>query len=200
MPFRPHLPGETRLDDVSGLKDRSITTRAALNVAEARNIRKPVLKYLAGKPSSRLAPFDLTWAIKLHAEMFGDVWEWAGKARTAETNLGVPPREILPQLQVLLEDLHSWKEFGHDIVDQSAWLHHRAVSIHPFLNGNGRWARLLANIWLKRHNHEVIRWPENTIGDKSAVRDDYLAAIIAADRGDYEPLFEFHRRFSASTS
>lgn len=53
----------------------------------------------------------------------------------------------------------------------------RGVAIHPFLNGNGRWARMLANIWLKRNGHPITEWPEATISFKSVIRDEYLAAI-----------------------
>jgi Fic family protein len=74
------------------------------------------------------------------------------------------------------------------------------VSIHPYPNGNGRWARLLANIWLKRHGHEITRWPEETIGATSLIRDRYLAAIRAPDSGDEKPLLELHRRYTAPVS
>jgi Fic family protein len=50
------------------------------------------------------------------------------------------------QLQTLLEDLVFWEARGDALLEQSVRLHHRAVWIHPFLNGNGRWARMLANI------------------------------------------------------
>jgi Fic family protein len=70
------------------------------------------------------------------------------------------------------------------------------VQIHPFLNGNGRCARMLANIWLKRHGHGVIEWPEETIGARSVVREEYIAAIRAADDGDEGPLGELHQRFT----
>ena len=42
-----------------------------------------------------------------------------------------------------------------DLSEQAVLLHHRAVQIHPFENGNGRWSRLLANIWLKKHAHPI---------------------------------------------
>jgi len=44
----------------------------------------------------------------------------------------------------------------------------------------------------------VTEWPEQVIGRESPVRGEYLQAIRAADEGDYEPLFELHRRFTAS--
>jgi hypothetical protein len=55
---------------------------------------------------------------------------------------------------------------------------------------------MLANIWLKRHGHAITEWPEETIGTKSVVRDEYIAAIRAADEGDEGPLSELHRQFT----
>ena len=72
------IPGETPLDDLSGLRVQGITTKAALNAVEAENIRKATVKYLAAKPTRRIAPFDVAWMLRLHEEMFGDVWKWAG--------------------------------------------------------------------------------------------------------------------------
>ena len=81
-------------------------------------------------------------------------------------------------------------------MEQAARLHHRAVRVHPFPNGNGRWARMLANVWLKRHDHMVTVWPEETIGSKSIIRVEYLAAVRTADEGDEGPLIELHRRYT----
>jgi hypothetical protein len=57
--WRP-IRGETPIDP-SGLKDRSIMTRGDLNRAEALNIRKAHVKYLAAPPAKRVAPFSDTW-------------------------------------------------------------------------------------------------------------------------------------------
>ncbi|HEV7223663.1 MAG TPA: mobile mystery protein B [Pirellulales bacterium] len=191
----PTLPGETPIDDISGLKLRDVSTREQLNLAEARNILKVAVKYLATRPSKRSAKFDFSWMLRLHREMFGDVWEWAGQVRTRDLNLGVPFYLVNQELQNLLGDLLAWRQFGHDLVGQAARLHYRAVRIHPFLNGNGRWSRMLANIWLKLNRSDIIVWPEKTIGKESVVRAEYIAAIQAADRGDEGPFLELHRRF-----
>ena len=191
--FAP-IPGETPIDDLSGLKVKSVTTRADLNEVEAENIRKAVVKYLAGKPTVRMARFDLRWALQLHREMFGDVWVWAGKTRTSVTNLGVGPARIEVQLQNSLDDLAHWEQQGVDLMEQAVMLHHRAVQIHPFENGNGRWARLLANIWLRVNDHAAVEWPEETIGTTSVIRSEYIDAIQAADEGDFEPLMGIHKR------
>lgn len=189
------LPGETPIDDISGLRNKDISTRSQLNAAEAENILKATLKYLAGRPSRRAAPFSVPWMLKLHREMFGDVWKWAGEIRSCELNIGVPFYQVRQDLLVLAEDLATWRQFDHDLVEQAVRLHYRAVCIHPFLNGNGRWARMLANILLKQNRSPIVEWPETVIGSESTVRKEYIAAIKDADRGDEEPLIALHRRF-----
>jgi len=197
MSFDRPIPGQTPIDDVSGLRIKSIRTTAALNAAEAENIRKAVVKYLAAKPVERSARFDLAWLRRLHKEMLGDVWTWAGAFRTRELNIGSAPHQIGVELQSLLDDLHAWREHTMPLIEQGVRLHHVAVRIHPFLNGNGRWARLLANIWLRRNDGPVVEWPETTIGTTSTIRDDYLSAIRGADKGDLARLIAMHERYSA---
>ena len=126
------------------------------------------------------------------------VWTWAGQIRQSNLNLGSPWHQVTTQLQNLCDDLAYWDAHWTDVVEQAAHLHHRAVQIHPFLNGNGRWSRLLANIWLKLHKQPMTAWPEDSIGATSVIREEYLAAIRAADSGDYAPLITLHRRFEAA--
>ncbi|MGN6369371.1 MAG: mobile mystery protein B [Phycisphaerae bacterium] len=191
------LPGETPIE-VSGLRVKGILTRQQLNAVEAANIRSAAQKYLAAKPSQRSAPFHLQWACKLHKEMFGKVWSWAGQPRTTDLNIGLPAPHVQSALHSLMEDLAFWKTANLPLLEQAAILHHRAVFIHPFLNGNGRWSRLLANIWLKRHDHPITEWPEQTLGNESIIRKEYLLAIQAADQGDYQPLIQVVTRYTPS--
>jgi Fic-DOC domain mobile mystery protein B len=192
MPDWQPIPGETPIDP-SGLKVRGVTNRAELNRVEAACIRKVIAKYLASRPTRKLASFDLDWCQRLHAEMLGNVWEWAGQIRSRDLNIGISFGAIRENLLALLADLHSWPGFKMDFVEQAARFHHRAVQIHPFENGNGRWSRLLANIWLRLNDHRLIDWPEATIGTESVIRSQYIAAIRQADGGDLDPLIELHR-------
>ena len=189
------IPGETPID-ISGLKLTDVTNRRELSIVEAENVRKAIVKYLGGSLTRRMAKFDLSWMLKLHLEMFGDVWKWAGQTRKINLNLGSPWHQVPIQLQRLCDDLDYWKTNWPDVTEQAAHLHHRAVQIHPFQNGNGRWSRLLANIWLKLHRQPLTDWPEEVIGSTSLVRDEYLAAVRAADEGDDTRLIDLHRRFS----
>lgn len=192
----PPIPGQTPLDDLSGLRGRSIRTTAELNAAEAENIRKATVKYLASKPSKRSARFDLVWLRTLHKEMFGDVWTWAGTFRGHETNIGSPPNQIEIDLHNLLEDLKMWHASGMPLLEQAMRLHHVAVKIHPFPNGNGRWSRMLGNIWLKLNGAAPVQWPETTIGTASTARGEYLQAVRAADAGDYANLLSLHEQYA----
>ena len=192
-----NLPGETPIDDISGLKLKEVKTRKQLSLVEAENVLKAIMKYLAAKPSRRLAPFNLLWFLKLHAEMFGDVWEWAGQPRRVDLNIGVAWHQVEADLQNLVDDLDYREKNWSDVLEQAVYLHHRAVRIHPFMNGNGRWARMLANIWLRLHDCRVTEWPEEVVGAVSPIRNDYLAAIRSADNGEMGPLLDLHRRFSA---
>lgn len=189
------IKGETPID-LSYLRDKSINARAQLNVAEAKNILKAVVKYLGAKPSKKLAPFDLHWFQQLHNEMFCDVWEYAGKFRREDLNIGINWHQIQTELYQLECDINFW-EYNNTFEDLelAVRIHFQAVRIHPFLNGNGRWSRLLGNIYLKQNDHPIVKWPEQTIGNASPIRDDYLAAVKKAETGDLSDLIELHRQY-----
>lgn len=195
----PLIPGQTPLDDLAGLRATGIRTTAQLNAAEAENIRKATLKYLAARPTRRTARFDVPWLLRLHKEMFGDVWAWAGATRKRETNIGSPPHQIIVGLHNLVEDLKAWEQSGMPLAEQAVRLHHGAVRIHPFINGNGRWSRMAANIWLRLSGAQPILWPESTIGTASTIRGEYLLAVRAADTGDLSALLALHTRYGHAT-
>lgn len=134
-----------------------IDNEDAIAHAEVENIARVVAKYLAKKPPKRSAPFNYEWALKLHKEMLGDVWGWAGAPASVAThtpqNAFQPLREALGKqsLQTLFADLHYWQEQGIDLTEQASRLYARAVAIRPFYDGNKRWAKMLSDIWLKQH-------------------------------------------------
>ena len=143
-----------------------------------------------------MGPFDRAWMLRLHREMFGMVWSWAGQTRTTDgLRIGIRAYQIEPALEELARDTEHWRTVGGDLIEQCAMLHWRAVRIHPFLNGNGRWARLLASIWAKQNGGPVTEWPAD-VRESSIIRATYIAAIQAADSGDMEPIIRLHRDYS----
>lgn len=83
-----------------------------------------------------------------------------------------------------------------EVDEIAARIHHRLVQIHPFLNGNGRWARLITNIYLKKQLHRTLQWPEETLQEDSPFRKKYIAALKKADDGNYQALQKIHRDYS----
>ena len=197
MPWGQSKDGETPLESREGLINDTITTRGQLFAAEAENVSFAVIKYLATKPRRRTAPFTFAWLLKLHQEMFGNVWQWAGTIRDRDLTIGVPVGSIAESLAALIADLAYWDQHWSDTLEQAVHLHHQAVKIHPFLNGNGRWSRLLAGVWLRMHDSPLPEWPVE-IGQKtSSIRQEYLDCVRQADCGEYGPLYNLHKKYLA---
>jgi Fic-DOC domain mobile mystery protein B len=132
--------------------------------------------------------------LDLHRRLFGDVWAWAGKLRRTGKNIGVDPNEIAVGLRILLDDARYWAEhLTYLPLDAGARLHHRLVKIHLFPNGNGRHGRIAADVYITdRFGHVPIDWAAGRdLQHDSERRMAYIAALKAADRGDYGPLLVF---------
>lgn len=187
------------IHDRGGLKLRPDASDADINAAELSGASLAAEKYLARRPSRRIAPFTHPWMIRLHKEMFGRVWRWAGRLRQSNTNIGCDWRRIQEALFSLAADIQLWRGSP---VDDAAQLHLRAIAIHPFQDGNGRWARLLANIWLAQKGETIVRWPEPAVRSvTSPIRQEYVSAIRAAEeQGNMEPFIALHKRFLGSSS
>jgi len=181
--------GETPLDDISGLKFKKIATRKELDEAEAQNILKAYVKYTLTPSKLKKVSFDVSFFRKLHKEMFGDVWSWAGDFRTTQTSIGVSAAMILQHLYHLQDDLTFWEESWNPM-ETAVKLHHTLVKVHPFPNGNGKWARLATDLWLLKHGHAMLEWGGN-INEISAARHAYIAGLKEADSGSYERLKKF---------
>ena len=187
MKDKTKIADATYIDDISGLKlDTSkLYTMQEIYLYEAKNITKATLKYLSATPDRKLAPFNYEWFIELHQEMFGDVWDWAGKLRHVELSIGIKAYLVSMELKKLVDDLEFWHQNQtFEVVEIASRLHHRAVKIHPFLNGNGRWSRMLANIYLKQNGLQPTRWNENLLSKDNTHREDYIKALKRADSGD----------------
>ena len=112
--------GETPLADFDGLRKRHVRTRAQLAIVEAENFRHAVIRYLVAQPSRRIAPFDFGWMLRLHAEMFGEVWSWAGRIRSVHLSIGSDPGHIAEHLAQLCDDIHGREPYLPDLLEQAA--------------------------------------------------------------------------------
>jgi len=185
----------TPLDDISGLKLGSdkLYTLKEIYIVEATNIATATIKYLSAPPSKKVAPFTHEWLSILHEEMFGNVWDWAGKFRQVELSIGIKAYQVPTALKELADDIAYWdKHKTFDIYETATRIHHRAVQIHPYKNGNGRWSRMLANIYLRQNGSQPVKWQENLLSKENPKRDEYILALKAADDGDYSSLITMH--------
>ncbi|HEY5234584.1 MAG TPA: mobile mystery protein B [Rhabdochlamydiaceae bacterium] len=181
--------GATPLDDISGLKPSWVKTQEDLNNVEAENISNAASTHLLKSVSAPEHWFKGPFLQKLHYDMFRDVWEWAGKFRTTQTCPGIKPFQIHGALTNLCDDVRYWcgVECNLPIIEQAARIHHQLVFIHPFLNGNGRFSRLVSDRFLKGCKYPFPNWPIDLDKDGRS-RAHYIAALKKADLGDYEPL------------
>ena len=186
----------TPLDDISGLKlpnDKTYTLKE-IYIAEATNIAAATIKYLSAPPSKKAAPFSYEWLSKLHEEMFGNVWDWAGKFRQVELSIGIKAYQVPTALKELTKDIEFWNEHTtFDIYETATRIHHRAVQIHPYKNGNGRWSRMLANIYLRQNGSMPVKWQEDLLSKENPKRDEYIQALKNADNGNYSSLINMHK-------
>lgn len=179
-------------EEREGLKQTWITTRDDLNEAEQANIEE------AAAWTAKLGGRELLteeFVFDLHKRMFGDVWTWAGTRRNTGKNIGVDPTQIYIRLSTLLADARFWIQqsvYGRDEI--AVRLHHGLVFIHPFPNGNGRHARLMADLLIAQLCAEPFTWGGGeTLQDIDELRDQYIHALKRADDHDFDELLTFAR-------
>ncbi len=191
-PLVPQDDGGTELTEEGreGLIPSYITLRRELNEAEQANILEAEEWAFARKRDL----LEEKFLNNLHKRMYGNVWRWAGRYRTSGKNIGIDAYRIPTDLRQLLDDCRYWIENGTYEPDEIAVrFHHRIVSIHCYPHGNGRHARLAADLLLRSMGHERFSWGEKNLVDVGETRGRYIAALQAADKHDIGPLLEFVR-------
>ncbi len=175
-------------DDAQGLTASHITNQGQLNEWELLNVREGE-QWAFGKKHEEILSIEFMEA--LHRRMFGNTWAWAGSIRTKEIRpIGAAPGNIAVELKKLCDDVRAQLKDGTWSVQEiAARFHHRLVFIHPFPNGNGRFARTLTDLLLTREGKDRFSWGAELNVDGEA-RARYIGALHAADAKDYRPLFE----------
>ncbi|RLG44040.1 MAG: Fic family protein [Thermoproteota archaeon] len=179
---------ETRLVLEEGI---TIAGKPLRDHLEARN-HLEALKYVEELSRRRIREFDL---LKIHhLVMMGIPEARPGEYRREQVYIGgsshiPPPPSEVPKLigrflrwlngTIESEELHP--------VELAAVAHAYLTAIHPFLDGNGRVARLLMNILLMRYGYPL------TVIRKER-RREYYKALEEADRGRAKPIVNFVAR------
>ena len=93
------------------------------------------------------------------------------------------PDELNTKMQNFISKLTDIKKTSHP-VEYSALAHALFVNIHPFIDGNGRVARLLMNLILLQSGYNITIIPP-------VVRADYIRTLQASNHKDFTPFINF---------
>ncbi len=191
-----YINGQTPIDEEEKgeLLIPTIVNRGELDEFEQKNIEE-AFRWLIGRRFKAEVVFTEEFVRKLHKQMYGNVWGWAGQFRKTDKNIGIDKWQIPVGLRTLNDDAQLWidkKIFPEDEI--AIRYKHRIVSIHCFPNGNGRHSRLMADVIIEKiFGKALFTWGSNNLVRDDSSRRDYIKAIQAADAGDFEPLMSFAR-------
>jgi Fic family protein len=112
----------------------------------------------------------------------------AGKYRqvrvfiTGSTFKVPPPSKIKSLMKAFMKSVPELRQQHHPVV-YAALLHKEFVEIHPFIDGNGRTARLLMNLALLQHGYPIAIIPP-------VLRSEYINALECCHQQDKEPFIQ----------
>ena len=181
--------GETRLVVEMGM---TIAGKTLKDQAEAKNL-SAALDFMEEIAVSQDSPILVGDLRQIHALILKDIDASAGRYRTSEVKISgsefKPPQAHLISQQ--MDDLGAYlalvtKSDSSDAeipILSAAAAHAWLAQIHPFIDGNGRTARILMNLILMRRGYPVC----------IITRDDrlrYYHALEESQAGDLTPLVE----------
>jgi len=141
-------------------------------------------------PGHRFTSADIR---RLHRMWLGEIYPWAGNYRTVNIGKGGFQFAHAPLISKLMAVLSKEVLRRHTpcgvatdvaVARSLAEVHAELILIHPFLDGNGRLARLLAVLMASQAGINPLRLSALAGRGKRT----YLQAVHAAMRRDYEPL------------
>jgi len=134
-------------------------------------------------------PVDHVTIQEIHELVTKGLQEDSGRYRTVNVRIAgaakAPPdfSKVTGQMDILLKEMEKRE---HPIL-LSARLHHGIARIHPFSDGNGRTARLVANLLLMRKGYPPVVLRKED-------RRKYYSYLAKADAGDIVPFATFIAR------
>jgi cell filamentation protein len=130
---------------------------------------------------------------KIHRSWLGPIYAWAGQYRNVNLSKGDFTFAVAEHIPRLMEEFERnilrrytpcRSEDSEEIVQSLAVVHTELILIHPFREGNGKTARMLAT--LMGLQSELPPLDFGTMGGKN--RKGYFAAVQAGMGGDYGPM------------
>ena len=176
---------ETRLILETGLTIGGKTLREHFEVTNHRDAIQYVEKLV--EDQEKLTPFHVRQIHKLVLSQIDDVS--AGSYRSTQVHIA-GARHVPPEAWEVPAKMTEWGKWltraegsTHPVV-LAALAHHRLVEIHPFVDGNGRTARLVMNLILMQYGY-----PPTVI--LRTDRQSYYRVLSMADDGKEKSLVNF---------
>lgn len=135
---------------------------------------------------------------RLHRQWFGKIYPWAGEYRHVNIGKGGFAFAMAAQVPRLMDEfgrkvlaVYSPCEFADrdKVIEALAVTHCELVLIHPFRDGNGRVARLLASLMALQAGLPLLDFS----GIEGRKRQAYFAAVQASMSRNYESMKEVFR-------
>lgn len=167
-----------------------ITTLAELELAEFEGF---LFAYeILFEQLNEKTQFDLKYLLNIHLTALGNVYTFAGKYRSVNISKGgfmFPPALYLDNAMKDFEQQFLLKfpkiiDDKAQLIQHLASIHAELLFIHPFREGNGRTARLLANLMSVRAGFGLLDL-ENFKQNKF---DAYISAVQQAANQNYKPM------------
>ncbi|VIO87582.1 Uncharacterized protein BM_BM17241 [Brugia malayi] len=141
--------------------------------------------------------FTLQDILDIHSHVLGFVDpEVAGVFRKSQVFVSsftpVPANMVPGEMEEMVKWLNEEDSLLLDPIERAAIAHYKLVSIHPFIDGNGRTARLLMNLILMQSGFPPVIIPVEA-------RSDYYDTLNAANRGNLRPFIRFIARQTDAT-
>jgi len=178
---------ETRLILEEGITISGKSLREHLDVINQKEAISWIEEFIKNK--AKIKEGDIIELHRLTLKAISNYW--AGKYKISQNRvLGsklktTPPYKVHSEMNNLVYKIENNKEFN--TIELAAYVHHELVRIHPFVDGNGRTARLLMNLILMREGYPPI-----VIAKKE--RKKYFESLEKAHFGNFRDFFNFIAR------
>lgn len=139
--------------------------------------------------------FTTKYILGIHKLALDHLYTFAGKLRTVNISKGgfsFPPAMHLENSMAafqkeILDKLKNNPQNDADLIDDLARVHGELLFIHPFREGNGRTARLLANLMAFKAGRDLLSFERL---DSEEMFAKYIHAVQRVGMKDYEPMKE----------
>lgn len=142
---------------------------------------------------SKDAPLTEDLIKEIHRRFLGKIYEWAGnyrKVNLSKEGFTWPPTYLVAknmaefEKDILLAYTPCRGSSIDDVVNSIAIVHSEFLLVHPFREGNGRIARLIADLMALQADFPVLGFDFS----KKTARDNYIKAVTEGYKQNYESL------------